>query len=135
MWLPAGVMVLNLLYLDVAPADADPNLVRYRDQALFVRGQPLLERIRQLRHGAWSQPVDVLLCYPLGGLPVPCMSHRTLVDHAWDEKAIVGLRGGEFYSAKALAAIDGLVLRDRSFRCRQLDPGARAAMRSISSPP
>lgn len=105
--LPATVMVLNVVYLSPAPAGADPYLVRSSKV--------------DLAHAA-SYPLDAVLCPLLQwGCRYLRVDHRTLVDHVWDDKAIVELRSGSSEKAKALAAVEGLVLRDRSFRFAALD--------------
>jgi uncharacterized protein YjbI with pentapeptide repeats len=59
------------------------------------------------------------------------VDHRLLVDHVWDNKAIVELQyGGKTKDAereKALASLEGLVLRDRSLRFAALDESALLA--------
>jgi uncharacterized protein YjbI with pentapeptide repeats len=117
LWMPAAIIVLNLLYLNVVPADADPFLVRYEESAIHFGRWSLPERIHRYLADAWRQPVDVLLCSPLGwGCRYLRVNNRTLVDRTWDKKEIVDLRSGAFDPRKIESAIDGLVLRNRSFR-------------------
>jgi len=124
LWLPVIVMGLNFLYLNVVPAKADAQLVRYEGQAGEEHTQPLLKRMEQYLAAALvdDNPLDVVVCPSLQwGCRFLRVGHRTLVDHVWDEKAIVDLRRASTDLANALAAIEGLVLRDRSLRFAVLD--------------
>jgi len=104
---PVAVMALNLLYLNVVSADADPDHVRANEVHL---------------EQAFSQPLDAVLCpQQKWGCRYLRVDRRTLVDHVWDDKAIVDLWRGSSDTVKALAAIEGLVLRDRSLRFAVLD--------------
>jgi uncharacterized protein YjbI with pentapeptide repeats len=118
LWLPA-VLGLNLLYLGIVPPNADPHLVRYERP----RNLSVMEATQKYLTDAVSQPLDVLLCPPplRWGCRYLHVDRRTLVDHVWDDAAIVDLWRGSSDKAKALAAIEGLVLRDRSFRFAMLD--------------
>jgi hypothetical protein len=51
------------------------------------------------------------------------VDHRTLVDKVWDGKAMAVIRTGDSgeEAAKALAGIEGVVLRERSLRFAVLD--------------
>ena len=51
-WRPATILAINLLYLNVVPADTDARLVRHSGSATFAE--------------AVSQPLDVLACPWLG---------------------------------------------------------------------
>jgi uncharacterized protein YjbI with pentapeptide repeats len=107
LWLPAIVMGLNLVYLNVVPADTNVGLVRYEGRPQAIWGYLTV---------ALRQPLDVVLCPSLKwGCRYLRVDHRTLVDHVWDEKAMADLRRGGTDQVK-LAAIEGLVLRDRSLR-------------------
>jgi hypothetical protein len=120
--LPAAIMGLNLVYLNVVPVAADVRLVRYEGQPTKVRKGPLLRSLVQYMVDAGKQPLDVALCPLLDwGCRYLRVDHRTLVDHVWDDKAIVDLRSGSTEQAKSLAAIEGLVLRNRSLRFAVLD--------------
>jgi hypothetical protein len=73
-------MGLNLLYLNVVPAEADAEL---------VRGEGLSAEFGDYV----SQLLDLLLCYNLGwGCWYLRVEHRTLVSHAWENSAIADLR-------------------------------------------
>jgi uncharacterized protein YjbI with pentapeptide repeats len=108
--LPTIVCVLNLLYLNIVPVEADFRLVRYDELNRTPRtGEYLVFLL--------SQPIDILLCYSLSwGCRYLRVEHRTLLDHAWDDKAIADLRAGRADRMKALATIEGVVLRGRSLR-------------------
>lgn len=111
--LPAAVLVLNFFYLNVVPADADKELVRYGSPSEFhtLKSRPSLSIQSFL-----SKPLDTLVCPRLNwGCRYLNVSHRTLVDHVWDTKTITDIRK-EGVSRSTLAAIDGLLLRGRSFR-------------------
>lgn len=121
LWLPAIAMALNLLYLNVVPAEADVRLVRYGEQWEEPSDEPLLQRTQQYLADALDNPLDVVLCPSLKwGCRYLRVDHRTLVDHVWDDKAMADLRRSAADQAK-LAAIEGLVLRDRSLRFAVLD--------------
>ncbi len=121
LWLPAIVMGLNLVYMNVVPAEADVGLVRYGEQPDVLFDQPLLKRTLRYLADVIDNPLDVALCPSLKwGCRYLRVDHRTLVEHVWDEKAMADLRGGSADQAK-LAAIEGLVLRDRSLRFAVLD--------------
>ena len=109
LWWPAAVLALNFLYLNIVPADADARLVRYSWRAVRT-GELIL-----------SNPLDTLLCPRLSwGCRYLRVNRRTLVDHVWESKAMADLRGAEAERAKALAGIEGMVLRDRSLRFAEL---------------
>lgn len=108
LWLPVAVVALNLLYLNVVPAQADVQMVRYANP----RGP-----IYKFLGDVLSQPLDVLFCSRLHwGCRYLRVDHRTLINRTYDDKAIAELRNGAAHSASALAAIDGVALIDRSFR-------------------
>jgi uncharacterized protein YjbI with pentapeptide repeats len=118
-WLPAIVMGLDLVYLNVVPAEMDARLVRYEGQPAEVRDLPLPRKI--LRYLADDNPLDVAFCPLLKwGCRYLRVDHRTVVDHVWDDKVMADLRRGGADQAK-LAAIEGLMLRDRSLRFAMLD--------------
>jgi uncharacterized protein YjbI with pentapeptide repeats len=123
-WLPAGVMGLNFYCMNVVPAEADAGLVRYD-------GQP--EATREYLTRVLRQPLDAAVCPSLKwGCRYLRVDHRTLVDHVWDDKAMADLRRGGADQAK-LAAIEGLVLRDRSLRFSVLDESSLFAADLIRS--
>jgi uncharacterized protein YjbI with pentapeptide repeats len=137
LWLLA-VMSLNFYYLDVVPADADPDFVRYQPQPFWgnlaapekvqLYDTIILEYFNRMLH----QPLDLVLCPWLRwGCRYLRVDHRLLVDHVWDPKAIVELQGGgaktEAARERALASLEGLVLRDRSLRFATLDESALLA--------
>jgi uncharacterized protein YjbI with pentapeptide repeats len=94
-WWPAVVLALNFFYL---------NLVRYDSRSKDI--VPIL-----------SNPLDTLLCPGLNwGCRYLRVDQRTLVDHVWESKAMADLRAPGAELAKALAGIEGLVLRYRSLR-------------------
>jgi len=112
LWLPAIVMGLNLVYLNVVPATADVGLVRSGG-----RPEATWEYLTRL----FCQPLDAVLCPSLKwGCRYLRADHRTLVDHVWNDKAMADLRRDNADQAK-LSAIEGLVLRDRSLRFAALD--------------
>lgn len=112
LWLPAILIGLNLVYLNVVPADADVRLVRYE-------GKPVTSWTYLTV--AFHQPLDVVLCPSLKwGCRYLRVDRRTLVDHVWDEKAMSNLRHGGADLVQ-LDAIEGLVLRDRFLRFAVLD--------------
>jgi uncharacterized protein YjbI with pentapeptide repeats len=132
LWLPIALIVLNLVYLNVGPADADPNLVRYQEA---LPRQPLLARIRRYVDGALRQPVDVLLCYSLGwGCRYLVVDHRTVVGQVWAPHVIADLRAEpQGHLKKLLAAIEGVFLRDRVLRFANLDESRLYAADLISA--
>jgi uncharacterized protein YjbI with pentapeptide repeats len=70
---------------------------------------------------ALDNPLDIVFCPSLRwGCRYLRVDHRTLVDHVWDDKAMADLRRGGADQAK-LAAIEGVVLRERSLRFAVLD--------------
>ena len=110
LWWPAVVLTLNFLYLNVVPADADVKFVRY-SSALDREHFPIM-----------SNPLDTLVCPRLNwGCRYLRVDRRTLVDHVWESKVMADLRAPGAELAKVLAGIEGLVLRDRSFRFAVLD--------------
>jgi uncharacterized protein YjbI with pentapeptide repeats len=115
-WLPAIVMGLNVVYMNVVPTEADVRLVRYDGPPEELRNRPLLQRTQQYLADALDNPLDVVLCPSLKwGCRYLRVDHRTLVEHVWDDKTMADLRRGSADWAK-LAAIEGVVLRDRSLR-------------------
>jgi uncharacterized protein YjbI with pentapeptide repeats len=116
-WLPALIVSLNLVWLNVAPAEADAAMVRF---------DPQRWKSTSLERPTWSeaigQPLDVVSCPALKwGCRYLRVDHRTLVDHVWDDKAMTVLRtdGGDY--GTALAGIEGMVLRGRNLRFAVLD--------------
>jgi Pentapeptide repeats (8 copies) len=127
LWLPVIVMGLNLVYMNVVPTEADVRLVRYEARPTNVRDKGPLAEIRQYLADALDNPLDVLLCPSLKwGCRYLRVDNRTLVDHVWDDKAMADLRRSGADQAK-LAAIEGLVLRDRSLRFAVLDESSLLA--------
>jgi hypothetical protein len=111
-WLPAALIFLNLLYLNVVPVQADVGMVRYE--------KPPRE-IRRFLADALHQPLDVVLCPTLNwGCRYLRFGHRTLINRTYDDKAINILRSGG-HTADALKSIDGAVLRNRSLRFASLE--------------
>jgi hypothetical protein len=106
LWLPAIVLGLNLAYMNVVPAGADVDLVRY--------GQP--EAAWEYMTDILRQPLDVVLCPSLRwGCRYLRVELRTSVGHVWDDKAMADLRRGGFGQAQLAAisahisSIEGLV--------------------------
>jgi uncharacterized protein YjbI with pentapeptide repeats len=129
LWAPVAVLALNLLYLNVVPTNAEGALVRYKGP----EGDLPVERVRQYLADAAKQPLDVILCYSLKwGCRYLRVEHRTLVEKVWDSGVMAQLRSADADLAKALAGIEGLVLRDRSFRFAVLD-GSRLYAADLSS--
>jgi uncharacterized protein YjbI with pentapeptide repeats len=123
---PVFIVAVNGVYLSTVPADADAKLVRYN---LTDPANP-----HRLSAYAVGNPLDLLSCPGLNwGCRFLRVDHRTLIDKAWDEKAVGVLRmkiselmdteeGGDARQkanaerARAMAAIEGVFLRNRSLR-------------------
>jgi uncharacterized protein YjbI with pentapeptide repeats len=117
-WLPLTIISLTLVYLNVVPAEADISLIRYLGPPFY---ESLLERTQEYLANAVNEPLDTVLCPSLKwGCRYLRVDHRTLVGHVWDDKAMVDLIRGDTDKGK-IAAIEGLVLRDRSLRFAVLD--------------
>jgi uncharacterized protein YjbI with pentapeptide repeats len=115
LWLPAVVVALNFLYLSVVPADANVNLVRYSEWRFFRYSEWRI--YRENFFPILRNPLDTLLCPLLNwGCRYLRVDHRTLVGHVWDAQAMADLQAPGAELAKALARIEGVVLRDRSLR-------------------
>jgi Pentapeptide repeats (8 copies) len=87
------------------------------------RVQPLPQRTLRYLAAALvdDNPLDVMFCPSLQwGCRYLRVDRRRLVDHVWDYKAMADLRYRGADQAK-LAAIEGLVLRDRYLRFAVLD--------------
>jgi uncharacterized protein YjbI with pentapeptide repeats len=115
--LPVVVVAFDLLYLNVVPTDADPYLVRYNWGP--PAKPPEWRKIPQYLAMSFlsGNPLDLLICPLLRwGCRYLQVESRILVDRIWDDKAIINLRSGGSVDAKALQAVEGLVLSDRSFR-------------------
>ncbi len=113
--LPGIIIGMNLAWLNVVPATADAKLVRFEGPFPF-------EGLFDLASTVSSQPLDSILCPSLNwGCRYLRVEHRTLVDHVWDNSAMAALRavGGDY--KKALAGIEGVVLRGRNLRFAVLD--------------
>ena len=133
LWLPTAIVIFNQLYMNIVPSEADVYLVRYGwrppevnyescDQRQLEQADrlPLWERLRGFLKS--FQLFDLLTCPRLGwGCRYLRVEHRTLVDRVWDDKAMVDLRVGGPERARDLAAIEGLVLRNRSLRFAVLE--------------
>ena len=110
LWAPVFIVAVNSFYLTTVPKDADAALVRYD----LVHPPPL----GWLAY-ALDNPLDLMLCPGLNwGCRFLRVDHRTLVDKVRDEKALGVLRMNisNTEKAKAIAAIEGVFLRDRSLR-------------------
>jgi uncharacterized protein YjbI with pentapeptide repeats len=105
-------------------ADANPRLVRYDPRLSERDGEPsLTEKVQD--------PLDLLLCPTVKwGCRFLRADHRLLVDKVRDDKALGILRNRiskqteeEAFAehARALAAIEGVFIRDRSLRFLVLD--------------
>jgi uncharacterized protein YjbI with pentapeptide repeats len=113
---PALVLLLNFAWLGPASPEAEPALVRYdpRSEHWKEHGPSFADMVRQ--------PLDMLACRGLNwGCRYLRVDHRTLVDHVWDTKAMADLHSTDAEPAKALAGIEGVVLRGRSLRFAVLD--------------
>ena len=115
LWAPVFIVAVNSVYLTTVPKDADAALVRY---------DPVHPPLGWLAY-ALGNPLDLMLCPRLNwGCRFLRVDHRTLVDKVRDEKALGVLRmnisnttpEGDAEKAKAIAAIEGVFLRDRSLR-------------------
>jgi hypothetical protein len=97
---------------------------------------------------AYKQPLDLVLCPTLQwGCRYLTVDHRTLVGHVWKQEAIADLRAGKgeprgqidaLFGKKVgvrdlLAAIEGVVLRDRSLRFAKFDESRLYATDMINS--
>jgi uncharacterized protein YjbI with pentapeptide repeats len=104
--IPFVIMVLDVIYLNVVPAEADVRLVRYAKS----RGFKLMDLI--------SQPVDVVLCGAKKnwGCRYLHIEQRILVNRVWNNRAIPDLRNKKGDRATALAGIESVDLRDRNLR-------------------
>jgi uncharacterized protein YjbI with pentapeptide repeats len=114
--LPALLIGLNFYWLGTAPPHAAPRLVRYDpEDPYWNRDHP--------KPWVARQPLDLWACPRLNwGCRFLRVEHRPLVDKVWDDKAMAELHAGSSTEqTKALAGIEGLVLRDRSLRFAVLD--------------
>jgi uncharacterized protein YjbI with pentapeptide repeats len=108
-WLPPLIVVLNLDWLNVVRAEEDAGVVRSLVPAMTWSE-------------AMGQPLDRVSCPLLKwGCRYLRVEHRTLVDHAWDDKAMAVLRTDDVDYTDALAGIEGVVLRGRNLRFAVLD--------------
>jgi uncharacterized protein YjbI with pentapeptide repeats len=111
---------INFAYFNVVPPDADPTVVRYD----LKSGPDADNKLKHYTIDAFitGNPLDLILCPDLKwGCRYLSVDQRTLVDHVWDDKAIIELWRGTPDKARALAAIEGLTLRNRSLRFAMLD--------------
>jgi uncharacterized protein YjbI with pentapeptide repeats len=115
-------MGLNFLYLDLVPAAADSNFVRYNPQQLKRYEPAMWNRGYLVNAFVFDNPLDVIICPLLRwGCRYLQVDGHNLVEHVWDDKAIVDLWKGGRDNANALVAIEGLELRDRLLRFAVLD--------------
>jgi uncharacterized protein YjbI with pentapeptide repeats len=125
LWLPAAVIALNLVYLNVVPPNADPA---------FVRSSALPEATWGYLTRALHQPLDVVLCPLLKwGCRYLTVDHRTLIGHVWKAEAIAELRAGQGDLDKLLAKIEGVYLRGRSLRFANLNESRLYAVDMIDA--
>ena len=68
--------------------------------------------------GQGQTPYDLIACHPSSswGCRFLRVDHRTLVGHVWRGEAIADLRAGRGDKSAALAAVEGLFLRNRTLR-------------------
>jgi uncharacterized protein YjbI with pentapeptide repeats len=108
------VVALDLVWLNVVPAEADAATVRY-DRTNHDGQLPGWR-------DALRQPLDLGLCPRLNwGCRFLRVDHRTLVEHVWDEKAMEVLRADDVDYTAALTGVEGVVLRERTLRFVMLD--------------
>jgi uncharacterized protein YjbI with pentapeptide repeats len=126
LWMPPAIMWLNLAWLNVVPASADANIVRFdprRWNSVIAGKTPNGdEGLPPTWSEAIGQPLDVVLCPLLKwGCRYLRVDHRTLVDHVWDARAMsaMGTEASEYQGTPA--GIDGVVLRERNLRFAVLD--------------
>jgi hypothetical protein len=111
------VFVLNLLYLNVPGAGAAARLADRK---------PKWDE-------AYRQPLDLVLCPTLHwGCRYLTVDHRTLVGKVWKQEAIADVRAG-IDVKKALFAIEGAFLRERSLRFAKFDESRLYAADLIGS--
>jgi uncharacterized protein YjbI with pentapeptide repeats len=108
LWLPVTVIGLDLIYLNVVPADADRRLVHYKGFSGDLR-ENVADVVRQ--------PLDVMLCFSLSwGCRYLKVEHRALFDKVWDNNAIPNLRMGAGDPQRSLSGVEGIFLRQRNLR-------------------
>ena len=104
---PTVVAAINTIFLNVVPESADPRIVRYDPR--WLPHFPLSVLI--------LQPFDWLACPHLNwGCRFLRVEHRTLMEKVWDNKVMVSIRTDGSDSTRALAGVEGVVLRERSLR-------------------
>lgn len=114
---PVILLALDVCWISPVPAAADARLVRYDRNDVYWINHPKPSLAALARY-----PLDLLLCPNLNwGCRFLRVEHRTLVEKVWDDKAIVAMRAGNADQIQSLASIEGVVLRDRSFRFAALD--------------
>jgi hypothetical protein len=95
--LPAIVVLVNVAWLNVRLSWEDNVIGRYT--------------------ASFGQPLDDLLCPGLNwGCRFLRVDYRTLVGKVWDGKAIVEFGAGQPPTPERRASLEGVSLRDRSFR-------------------
>ncbi|MBS0640768.1 MAG: pentapeptide repeat-containing protein, partial [Proteobacteria bacterium] len=111
--LPALIASFNALFLNVVPPDADSRIVRYEPGSAANAGIPLMALA--------LQPLDWLACPHLNwGCRFLRVERRTLVEKVWDEKVMVSLLADGSEAKHSLSGVEGVVLRERSFRFADL---------------
>jgi uncharacterized protein YjbI with pentapeptide repeats len=117
--LPCLMIFLNLCWLGTVQADAAARLVRYDPEDFYWVVTPPKPSLSQVVR----DPLDLIICpQQKWGCRFLRVDHRPLVDKVRDEKALAVLRVGadlptdSIEVKTALAAIEGVVLRNRSLR-------------------
>jgi uncharacterized protein YjbI with pentapeptide repeats len=125
LWLPVTLVAMNFAWLNIPGS------------WLNIPGSgPATERIILSKRSRWGdiiwQPLYRLLCRRdfQWGCPFLTVDHRTLVSRVWKEEAIATLRKIKTDTTEktdttdtkaALAAVEGVFLRDRALRFARLD--------------
>jgi uncharacterized protein YjbI with pentapeptide repeats len=115
---PVAILAVNLFYMNIVPADANPTFIHYLPPS-ELRDFTQLSRYL----GAFvREPLDAFFCPTLSwGCRYLKVQRRTLVEKVWNSKAMAALRSPETTSAQGLANVEGFDLSGRSFRFAMLN--------------
>jgi hypothetical protein len=109
LWVPVGLVAADLAWLNV-PQTGETTLLQLRGRTPATLWQKM------------ANPIDLALCPSVArGCRFLTVDQRMLVDHVWKGEALVDLRAGTGDVTAALAAIDGIFLRDRTLRFGQFN--------------
>jgi uncharacterized protein YjbI with pentapeptide repeats len=116
-WAPVLLVLGNLVYLNVAAADADLKMIRYEVPRSSIHGPAIVwQRLRD----AVSQPLDALTCPSL--LHLGCryleIDYQTVMGQGWNSQSIAGSSPG---ADPTLDSIEGADLRGRLLRFAVFD--------------